>query len=612
MDKPTLTFDFAAASTRAASLNPRKVFLAGPEPLSYGELLDRMARLAGFFKHRGLDAGSRVVLATRNDAAAVVLYLALVRNGLTAVLVDPQAPAFEARALLAAAEAQGLFIDADLHEAWAPMATPCTILIRKPAPASLFTRLLGRDPAGSMEPADYPALLRHHQPLAAAPSLPAGLDAHILFTSGTTARPKGVRISQEALVAHLGTLVRHFDYAESSRILNVLPLHHTDGLVQGPLVAFVRGASLHRPMPFSIQALPALLDTIFTGRISHFVTVPAVLALMMRMGEGSEDCCSSPEFRCVVSTAAHLDQALWEAFETRFRTRVANVYGLTETVAGSVFSGPDGPSHRPGTIGKPVDCRVRIVGPDGVDLPDGRTGELLLAGAHLMTGYFQDPAATEAVLRDGWLSTGDLATRDEEGFCRIVGRRKTLIITGGLNLHPEEVSECLNSHPEVHEAVTFGVPDATWGERVVAAVVAGTPAPAEEALVAFLRERLSPFKIPSEIHFLPAFPKGPSGKVILEDVRRLVAGAPAGPGAATSGDLEARVRAAAARVFRVPASSLSADSGQGSTPGWDSLAHLALVVDLEETFDLRLSAADIIRIATLRDAERIVRERTHA
>lgn len=613
MDKRNLSNALADCFARAASRTPETLFLVGPEPLSYGELLDRIARLTGFFRESGLHQGNRVVIATNDDGAAIVLFLAMLRNGLTAVPIDPLASAGEAAALIAAADAQGLFIDAELHATWRPREEGCTVLIRKPVRKKLLTRLLGRQPDGAEGECSYPGFLERQAPAEVTETVSDGIDAYILFTSGTTSRPKGVRISRGALASHLGTLSRQFGYGDTSRILNILPLHHADGMIQGPLVAFFNGATLYRPMVFSIQALPALLDTLYGKRITHFVAVPTMLALMLRTVQGYEDSFSSPEFYCVISTAAHLDLAVWEGFQSRFNARVANVYGLTETVAGSFFSGPDRDSHRPGTIGKAVDCQARIVDTDGTELPRGATGELLLSGAHLMSGYLNDPAGTEQSLRDGWLHTGDLAVRDEDDFYRIVGRKKNLIISGGFNIQPEEVSECLACHRGVLEAVTFGVADDVWGERVISCVVPSGPLPpAENDLVEYLRGRLTPFKVPARIHVLGELPRGPSGKVIIDRVREALAATSATVGELAGTEVADRIISRAALCFRVARSGLSIDASQNATPGWDSLAHLEFIVALEHEFGIRLTSADIIRIASLRDAERVVLERKGA
>ncbi len=601
----------AEACRNAAALSPSTLFLAGPEPLSYGSLLDRMARLTAFFTASGLRQGSRVIIATHSDAEATVLFLSLLSNGLTAVMIDPLAPAAEANVVITAADPQGMFIDVDLHEAWQPPDAGCTVLIRTPPRSSLYSRLMGKKQATPADARSYPALLEHHVPATGSETVSGDTDAYIMFTSGTTSLPKGVRISQNSLLSHLGTLTRTFGYTERSRILYILPLHHADGMIQGPVVAFFNKATLYRPMPFSIQALPALLDIVYSERVTHFVAVPTILSLILRIAQGYEDSFSSPEFRCVISTAAYLEQSLWEGFESRFNVRIANVYGLTETVAGSFFSGPEDGTHRPGTVGKPVDCLSRIVADDGTDLPCGETGELLLRGDHLMSGYFDDPTATAEALADGWLKTGDLAVQDTEGFFRIVGRKKNLIISGGFNIQPEEVTACLSAHPAVRESITLGMPDEVWGEQVVSCVVPSGDLPlSEEILTDYLRSRLAAYKVPARIHFMAELPKGPSGKVIIDRVREQVGNASGSGTVPLTGDMGERIIDLAARCFRMPASSLDIDARQESTAGWDSLAHLELIVALEQGFGIRLTAADIIRIGTLRDAEHIVRERS--
>ncbi len=598
-----------AAACRRAAQRGRTPFLAGPDPLDYGTVLDRMARLTGFFDASGLRRGDRVVVATRSDAHAAVLFLALLQNGLTAVMVDPQAPAAEANLVIAAASPRGLFIDAELLDAWGPADTACTVPIRETPRTSLYTRLLGKKQASPADRPGYPALLERHAPAGPPPDVPSDTDAYLMFTSGTTSRPKGVRISHGALFHHLGTLCRTFGYTERSRILNILPLHHADGMIQGPAVAFCNGATLYRPVPFSIQALPTVLDTVYVERVTHLVAVPTILALILKVAREDDDSFSSPEFRCVVSTAAYLERTLQERFESRFGVTVANVYGLTETVAGSLFSGPAHDTHRPGTVGRPVDCRARIVADDGTDLPPGETGELLLQGEHLMTGYFDEPDATAAVFTDGWFRTGDLATCDDEGFYRIVGRKKNLIIAGGFNIQPEEVTECLAAHPGVREAVTFGMPDEVWGEQVVSCIVpSGETAVSEDILAEWVRGQLAPYKVPARIICLDDLPKGPSGKVVIARVRDLAGSAGTGP-ASTAADAGQRIVELAARCFRMPAAQLDLDARQSTTAGWDSLAHLELIVALEQGFGIALGAADIIRIESLRDAERIVRER---
>jgi long-chain acyl-CoA synthetase len=247
------------------------------------------------------------------------------------------------------------------------------------------------------------------------------------------------------------------------------------------------------------------------------------------------------------------------------------------------------------------------VTPDGGDVGVGEAGELLLRGEMLMTGYVADPEGTAAALEGGWLRTGDLATRGEDGFYRVVGRRKNLVISGGRNMQPEEVTEALHDLPGVSEAVAFGVEDEVAGE-VVAACVAledGCSLTVEE-LAEMCRERLSPYKVPRVIARVPALPRGASGKVVVEQARRLLKQVRADRANGGGGDLGERVRSIAARVFNLPEGRLTPGSRSNSTPGWDSFGHLSLVLALEESFAIRLGTADILALHSLADAERIV------
>lgn len=288
--------------------------------------------------------------------------------------------------------------------------------------------------------------------------------------------------------------------------------------------------------------------------------------------------------------------------------RVSNVYGLSETVTGGLFSGP-GISHRIGTAGMPVDCEAMVIREDGSAAGDGESGELLLRGENLMTGYFDDEEATRQALIDGWLHTGDIAVREKDGFFRIAGRKKNIIISGGLNIQPEEVTEALKSHPDVIEAVTFGVEDEIWGEQAVSCVAFYANAGATETdLVAFCRARLAHHKVPQRIHIFPELPKGPSGKVIIPQARQMAL--EAGSGKTSTGQgLRAKVIGAAAASFKTDASEITSYSRPQEIAGWDSLAHLQFIVALEEAFSIRLEPADIVRISSIADAERIVGEK---
>jgi len=608
---------FEASQERTRPSTP---FVVAAETITYGQLYERIHKLARLFREAGLVAGERVVLGVSSDAHASVLYLSLLRLGLTAVVIDPRSPAAEVRALFEAADARGLILDASLLEAIGAgeslPGAPWTLAVgaSAAAPGGALRRLLGRKKAQASPAAaqSYPELLDALEPMQELPELADDDgDALLLFTSGTTSRPKGVCISRRALAAQIETFLGHYGYDADTRILNHLPFHHTDGLCQGPTVTLAAGASLFRPGPFRVQTLPELLDSIHRDRITHLITVPTVLALILRMDGEQDDTFQAPDFRFIRSSAGALDAGLWRDFEERFGTRVVNAYGLTECVCESLYAGPGDDTWRRGSLGKPVGCQARVVDEEGRDVAQGESGELWLAGEQVMAGYFRDPEASAEVLHEGWLKTGDLVRVDADGFYHFTGRKKTLIVTGGANVHPEQVTEVALACAGVLDAVTFGEPDPIWGERVVTCYVceAGSQLEPEE-LGEHCREHLSPEKIPAEVLRLPDFPRGPAGKVLLGEVRELARQLREAPAAAgVEGDVTERVLALAAGCFHLPVEQLSPRSRPDDTRGWDSLAHMQLVTQLEKAFEVRFEARDILSIQSLGDVERILAEK---
>ena len=254
--------------------------------------------------------------------------------------------------------------------------------------------------------------------------------AYIIFTSGTTAETKGVSITHFSLAAHLATLKEVYNLEAGSKIFNQLLLSHADGCIQGPLLAAYVGCEWHRPFRFSIEKIPSILDYCYAKNISHVFMVPAMLNMMVQFAETYEDSFSYPEFKALISVSAHLEAPLWDKFEAIFKIPVNNIYGLTETVAGSLFCGPLKETYKKYTAGKPVDCEVRIIDNSGENVKDDESGELLLKGPHIMKSYWANDKSTSEAFKDGWFYTGDLASKDADGFITIRGRKKNLIISG--------------------------------------------------------------------------------------------------------------------------------------------------------------------------------------
>ena len=571
---------------------------ASEAPTSYRQAWDQIGRTGSLFQQAGLEPGDRVLIMTRDPESAALATLSCLAFGLCAVLLDPELGPGELADALAQAGPRAGFVDRELLGLRDFPQVRLWPVTPKAAPESLLGRLFGskNQPA----PQGYPGLLRE---LAPAESTGAeGLaEAYIVFTSGSSARPRGVRISRRALAAHLGTLARQWGYGPESRIFNGLPLFHVDGLVQGPLVAWAQGAAWIRPEPFALHAASGWMDLLYREKATHFIAVPTLLALLMDRAQVPADSFRNGCFQLVVSTAAQLDQDLWQRFQDRFQVPVANVYGLTETVTGGCFCGPDRATFRLGSVGRPVDCEIRILDPEGRILPPGAAGELGMRGENLMLGYLDGAGGVDA---DGWFATGDLAVQDGDGFVTITGRRKTIVIHAGINIQPEEVGAFLRTLDGVAEAELFGSPDPTFGEILVACVVLRPGSRATPAgLLSLCRQGLSPAKVPHRLHVLDTLPRGPSGKVLVPELRKTCA--QLGP-ASPQGNLGERIRALASATFTIPENLLQPLSSPANTPGWDSFAHLRFIMALEETFGIQLATGDIIDIQSLGGVEEVV------
>lgn len=577
--------------------------------LSYGELLHYMRRIGGGFAARGWKQGQRIFIAAGDDRHLLCLAMAALASGLVPVIADPASPPPAAAVLREVADTPAAVVDAALAASWGWCDGDPNLWLIRPEPAArtgaLYRRLLRRS---SAPPEGWFAELdgASDGPLAWQPTGDA--PAMVFFTSGTTARPKGVELGHDAIAAHVATLMRQFGHDDTSRILNLLPWHHVDGFIQGALVNLAAGATLYRPVPFRIANIQRIVDALYSDRITHFVAVPTMLAIILRLADGLRDAFDMPDLRMVVSTAGYLEENLWRNFEMRSKVKVVNVYGLTETVAGGLFSGPDEATRRVGTLGRPVDCLARIMDPEGQEAGEGESGEIWLSGVNLMRGYLGDPEGTNAVLREGWLHTGDLAYRDGEGFFHFTGRLKNVLISGGHTVQPEEITAALKSHPGVAEAATIGMAHAELEEVAVAAVVPAAGAVLDETMmIEHCRLNLAAYKVPRRVVILKALPYGPSGKVLADALRAIVAGErPAG----AAGDAADRVLEIARRSFKSQIE-LSPASAPETTPGWDSMAHLEFVMALEAAFAIRMSSQDIMKLTSLAAAIEIAEAARH-
>ncbi|MGI1661762.1 AMP-binding protein [Palleronia sp. KMU-117] len=547
-------------------------------PLTYAACRAEMLRLADRLRRAGIEPGDRIIVHCDQARRAIVLFLAMLRSGITPVMADAAATDAELSELVGLCRARALVTDGVSGEAE----------LRLFAPDGSIDRLRleedrdGAPPDRFADPQDVPQV------------------AVLVLTSGTTSAPKAIELTFANLVAQLDIFHEVYGFDETSRLFNLLPLHHVDGLIRGPLTAIWFGGSLHRPMRFSVQAVPAILDYVRNGRVTHFISVPAMLRIVHRVGRDRASVFDAPEFRFVLSSADLLDEGLWEAFEDTFGVPVVNAYGLSEVVCDAIFAGPDGATRRRGSLGRPVGCKAMVLDAHDQPVAPGAPGELVLSGPIVMRGYFDAPEETAKVLRNGRFYTGDIVRVDPDGLFRFVGRKKTAIVSAGKTIHPETATQVLTAMPGVAEAYAFGVPDPTMGERLVAAIV---PAPdaviRPEDVAAYCRSQLSSERSPREFFIVDALPRTPSGKVMAGHLQAMYARpTPDAPD----------VLEVAARCFNLPVTELSLQSTPFNTEGWDSLAHIELIDSLEEAFDIQFSALQITQIMSLGDALRAIEE----
>lgn len=573
-------------------------FLIGPKNLSYAELDNQIALVAARLLAGKLDQ-QRVLFMVRDDLALIPLLLGCLRAGAIPLLLDPGTAAGQVQHLLEHAHVAGVIADADCIAQWqeAGITLPAQQLgvTGAQVKGKLLGKLLGRRTPADLE--NWPGLLSAPVP-AELPSPRQEGPAYVVFTSGSTARPKGVEVHWPALLAHSHTISDHYGLDHNSRLMNLMPLSHGDGLVQGVLLAYLAGCALVRPAPFSVVGIEALLIAVYREQVTHLIAAPTALALMQQYGSHLAENFSNDHFCFAVSCSAPLSVATWTGFADTFKVKLINTYGLSETGACGLYAGPDAASHKVGSVGVPRDMHAKILREDGTEAADDESGELCLQGANLMQGYLDNPEATAAVLRDGWLHTGDLARRDRDGVYWITGRLKDLIICGGYNLSPQAINGVLQQHQAVLEAATVALPDATWGEIPVACVVLRPGMDADSAqLLAHCSVHLGAHEMPKRIVFSSQLPRTPSGKVITAQLQRSLAVKPVSTG--DTHDLRAQIFSLAAEVFQVAPHTLQDRSGPSNTPGWDSLAHINFVIGLETLFNTRLSPSDVVHMESL-------------
>jgi acyl-CoA synthetase (AMP-forming)/AMP-acid ligase II len=477
-------------------------FLLTPESgtaLSYGQVLSAVQEIGARLTALGIGPGAKVAFMMDNGPWTAMLFLGVMYSGRVVVPLNAVAGQAALEHVLEHSDSELLF------------ASPGHLEKLRPALEKLAKppRILQALEEGGPE---WPVA-------AAAEGLgPVSEDdiALLIYTSGTTGKPKGVLLTQRNVVAGGRNTATAHNLTASDRALCVLPLYHINGEIVTVIAPLVSGGSVVMPRRFSATSFWGLIAE---HQCTWFSVVPTIISYLLDQAEredpGVKGGARFRQLRFGRSASAALPPEQHLAFEERFHVPLIETMGLSETAA-QILSNPMPPATpKVGSPGVAVGNEAKTVDGEGRDQPAGEIGELLIRGPNVMQGYYKNPEATrDTIDSEGWLHTGDLAYRDEEGFFFITGRIKELIIRGGENIAPREIDEVLYNHPAVLEAAAFGVPDKHYGQEVMACVALKPGATcSEEELRQHCVAALGAYKAPKRISVMPELPKGPSGKI---------------------------------------------------------------------------------------------------
>ena len=505
----------------ARNVPDRVAVACGPTRLTYAELDAEASQVAGALVAWGVGPGDQVALSCPNLPYFPVVYYGILKAGATVVPLNILLTEREIAYHLEDSAAKAYFCFQGTPEL--PVGQAGRAAFDRTGSCEHFV-LLTADPTATSPSPDTETLAEftHRQPTTFASAATSETDtAVILYTSGTTGQSKGAELTHSNVVHNALLANRLFGLHPHDVHLIVLPLFHSFGQIVQMNAGFAARATVVLLPRFDAATV---LELIQAEQVTFFAGVPTMYHALLNCEEtGRFDIEKiAAHIGVAVSGGAALPVEVMRRFEKRFGVPILEGYGLSETSPVATFNRVDRP-RRPGSIGLPVwGVEVRIARDDGTEADDGEPGEIAIRGHNVMKGYFRRPEATaEAVDRDGWFRTGDIGTRDADGYLYVVDRKKDMIIRGGLNVYPRELEEVLLTHPAVSLAAIVGVPHPSHGEEVKAFVVRASGAKLTEAnLVAWCKQNMAAYKYPRLVEFRDSLPMNATGKILKRELAR--------------------------------------------------------------------------------------------
>jgi long-chain acyl-CoA synthetase len=490
--------NLASLLTESAARSPdAPAVRLGEAGLSYAELDERSARLATLLAEKGIQPGDRVGVMLPNVLEFPVAYYGVLRAG---GVVVPMNVLLKRREIAFYLEDSGT----KLLLAWHDFATEA-----REGAADEGAELV------EVEPASFAALLAEREPAPGLVETAEDDTAVILYTSGTTGKPKGAELTHANLARNADVSSRTTcEIAAGDVVFGGLPLFHSFGQTVAMNASLRVGACLTLVPKFDPGEA---LATMQRDRVTHFYGVPTMFGALLHHPERQSF--NTSALRTCITGGASMPVEVLRGFEEAFGAVVLEGYGLSETSPVACSNHPDR-ERKPGSIGTPIEgVEMKVVDEDDEEVAQGDVGEIVIRGHNVMKGYWQRPDATAEAMRGGWFHSGDMARVDEDGYFYIVDRKKDLIIRGGYNVYPREVEEVLYEHPKIREAAVVGVPHDEWGEEIGAAVVLheGEELSGEE-VSAYVKERIAAYKYPRVVWFIDDLPKGPTGKILKREI----------------------------------------------------------------------------------------------